>query len=251
MRKKYILFIDSGIGGISTLCSAIKKINNNYIYYADNLHAPYGKLSKTQIFTYLKNIISLLKQEYNISVVVLACNTATTSAINNLRESFKDITFIGTEPAVMLAKKLNYKKIACIATLATVKQEKYLELCNSLNAYVKHISMPNLATNIEKYFFNPSINNYIDILKDIFYIKSKITDCDCLVLGCTHYVMIKDILKKYISIPLIDGNNGVVNLLLKTQKSLEKSSVMIFLSNNSNELKQKYIKILNQTLAKT
>ena len=255
MRKDYILFIDSGIGGLSTLSTIIKHKKYRYIYYADNLHAPYGAINQQQIYEYLKNIINLATQKYSIPIVVLACNTATTAAIDKLREHFSNITFVGTEPAISLAKNLKYKNIACIATNSTIKQNRYWVLTNSLNIPIKSIAMQNLATKIEKYLLNQTIKNYFELLKDIFYVKSKIKECDCLVLGCTHYVLIKDLLKEYIHIPLIDGNTGVsntiTNLMSKRIDESTKNSLKIFLSNDTNELKQKYIKILKQTLAKT
>lgn len=250
MERNYILFIDSGIGGLSTLKTALKMIKANIIYYADNLHAPYGKHNKDEIFEYLKNIISLNLEKYKIKLVVLACNTATTSSIKSLRAYFKNITFIGTEPAIMLAKTLNFKNIACIATKTTIEQYKYEELCIKSNAHITSIPLPNFATAIENYFTSPTIYNKLEIIKTIFYIKSMLTDCDCLVLGCTHYVLIKEILKSYINIPLIDGNIGTCKMIEKLSKKSSKSTYKLCFSNYNPELKRKYIKILKQTLAK-
>lgn len=250
MKKNYILFFDSGIGGLSTLGKCMQNFNANYIYFADNLHAPYGKLSINQIYKNIKNIVEILLQKYNITTIVLACNTATTSAIKLLRNYFKKINFIGTEPAVMLAKNLNYKKIMCIATPVTVKQQKYTDLCDYVKILVKNVPLADFATNIEQFLLNNSIKDYLEISKTIYKLKAKLHKFDCLVLGCTHYVLIKDYLEKYIKIPIIDGNYGVCKRLINLEQNQSKSTLKILLSNEKAELKQKYIKILNQTLAK-
>ena len=125
MKKEYIVFIDSGIGGLTTLSESIKLINRDYIFFADNKHAPYGSHSKKDIYSYIKNIIDNLLQRYHINNIILACNTATTSAIEKLRLTYPNINIIGTEPAVNLANKYGLNSAFCIATPTTIKQQKY------------------------------------------------------------------------------------------------------------------------------
>lgn len=253
MKKQYILFIDSGIGGLSTLSETMKILKANYIYYADNLNCPYGSHTPNQIQNYLKNIISQLKQTYKIKIVVLACNTATTSSIDYLKKEFADIIFIGTQPAINLAVKY-YKKPLCIATPLTIKQKKYLSLVKKSNIEIKSIGLEHFAKDIEDYMITKTLEYKIKLIKDIFYLKSISKSFDCIILGCTHYALISDILAKHIKLPLINSNTeigeNVKSFASKIKLTTNKSSIKIILSSNNDLQKQKYIKILNQILAK-
>ena len=100
MDNRPICFFDSGIGG-STILKEVKKLlpNEDYIYYADSINNPYGKKTKEELFSIVDSVVlKLLK--YNPKVIVCACNTATEMVLNDIREKYPDITFIGTEPAV-------------------------------------------------------------------------------------------------------------------------------------------------------
>src|SRR5690606_35759737 len=96
-----ILVLDSGLGGISILNALQKKLpNENFIYFADYAFLPYGEKSEIEIKTRCKNIVEAFISQTHQSIpkaIVLACNTATASAISFLRASF-DIEFFGTEP---------------------------------------------------------------------------------------------------------------------------------------------------------
>ena len=238
----YILFIDSGIGGLTTLYQTQKLIKANYLYYADNLYSPYGNKAVDFIHNRLVSIVSSLIQKYPIKCVVLACNTATTTSISYLREHFPKITFIGTEPAVKMAIDQKFTSPAIIATPQTIKHLK----CSNLNKVACH----NLASNIENYFVDPNFKNKLALLKDIFNISNKIKQNDCLILGCTHYSFIKDYFTKTLNIKVLDGNQGVANQIrIKCKNSQSKTSLKIILSSKKNKELQNYKKILNQILA--
>lgn len=255
--KNYIMFFDSGIGGLSTLKESLNLFSSNYIYFGDKLHCPYGKRSKKEICSLLKEIIENMLKSYNIKIIVLACNTATTSAISFLRKQFPKITFIGTEPAIALAQKNGYKKILMVATNTTINQKKYKLLKKSVNAKIKSIGLEMLAKKIENYYENKSIFNNFELIKEIFYIKKYLKNYECLVLGCTHYSLIKDKFKRYIHKPIFDGNYGVAKMLTQIIakhysndfKQNAKSQVKMFISGKNNMQYQKYKKILNQILA--
>ena len=111
MKNEYILIYDSGIGGLTTFSNIIELCpKQNYIYFADTKNAPYGNKCKSELqLLILKNIKSLLKK-YNIKLIVLACNTATTSSILFLRKELP-IPIIGTEPNIKSPQNGNYKNI--------------------------------------------------------------------------------------------------------------------------------------------
>lgn len=254
MKKEYILFIDSGVGGLSTLAETIKLFPCNYIFYADNAHAPYGSHSKSEIYEYLKEIIDNLLKSYRIRLVVLACNTATTSSIEKLRKTFSNILFIGTEPAIKLASDLGYKNILCLATPLSSKQEKYIKLASLQSSSIFTLAIRDFANNIQHFKLYDSIQNYFNLIKNIALIKKYESKYDAIVLGCTHYVLVSDIIRKYLSRPLVDGNVGVAkninNICLKNQiKPINRTNIIFKCSNNCTLETQKYKKILSQILA--
>ena len=255
MKKDYILFIDSGIGGLSTLCKIYKTLPANYIYFADIKNAPYGNKSPDKIYECLKEIIISVSKKYNIKIVVLACNTATTTSINKLRDEFCKIHFVGAEPAIMLAYKLNYRHILCVATNSTIKQKKYQHLVSSLNADIKSLGLKSFAKNIEDYFCHKSIWAYFECLKIIYKIASKSSNFDCLVLGCTHYVFFQNLIKKITNKPTLDGNLGVFKQVcfwhakLNMNKSINSTLKFLF-SFNQKHSTQIYKKIFHEILAK-
>ena len=242
--RDYILFIDSGIGGLSTLAAAINQNKTNYIYFADNLYAPYGNKSETFLRNRLKIIIENLRKNYNISMVVLACNTATTTSIDFLREKFRNIIFIGTEPATKLAHDNCFLNPAIIATPQTINHLKHKNF--------QHLSLPckTLASLIENHFLVDSYYNRFKLAQVLCLINNKTKYCDCVILGCTHYSLINKYVSKITTKPVLDGNRGVANRVCSLCNNFSKlCSVKIILSNKNKVLKQKYKKILNQILA--
>lgn len=247
MITKPLVFIDSGMGGLSTLACYLKKENGDIIYFADNKFAPYGSLSKKQLKRRLKAIILDLKQRYKPAGFILACNTATTSSISYLRDSFRADTFIGTEPATNLAIKKGFKRNLLIATPQTIKNYKK-------HRYIKGLPLKNLAKNIENFLLDGSVISYYILLRDILYIKRMAYKFNSLILGCTHYALIKELLAKFIDIPMIDGNEGVSNEICRkftktSQTNTSQSKVKFEFSNNYARLKENYEKILKQILA--
>ena len=254
MKKDYILVIDSGIGGLSVLAQMLKLFYANFIYFADNKNCPYGARKRHEIVTFLTQIIDNLKQNYSIKIVVLACNTATTSAIEKLRNRYKDMIFVGTEPALRLANKSNFGRILAITTPTTACQTKYKNLQKQLDSSIKTIAMPHFASNIEQNLTNPTILNALRLKNDLFFIKNHAKNYDCIVLGCTHYAIIKDKIAQFTDIPLIDGSLGVACQTRKFQpcmhKQPTKKSKIIFMQSMQNSASiQIYKKILSQILA--
>ncbi len=255
MKKDYILFIDSGIGGLSTLAETMKKLPSNYIFYADNKHSPYGNHSKTEILIFLTKIIYQISKKYQISAVVLACNTATTSCVGILRKIFKNLTIIGTEPALKLAKNSGFYDILCLSTPTTARQMKYKQLKNSLNVNIKTLSLGSFASEIEEYFCTGSYFSYAKLLKTLCYICNNAQNFQCIVLGCTHYCLVQVQLFKLAAKSVINGNLGVQKQVLNVLKpnyfnNQNSPKVKFIFSNPTKFAKQNYKKILGQILAK-
>ena len=255
MQKEYILVIDSGIGGLSTLSEIYSKLPANFIYFADNKHAPYGNHTHDEIYKFLKEIIDSVCKKYKVVMVVLACNTATTSAIDKLRDEFLGIKFIGTEPAVKLAYNLNYKRILSVATPTTITTKKYKYLESSLNVCIKDLALSTFASSIEEYFVSRSIFARFVMQKNIYEIARKSRGSDCLCLGCTHYVFVKDKIKQTAKLPAFDGNFGVFKQVLFWHaklglKSEPQAHVKFLVTDQSRGTKEIYKKIFYEILAK-
>ena len=209
MNKKIGIF-DSGIGGTTTL-KEIQNIlpNEDIIYYADSKNNPYGSKTKEELELITSNIVDYLIKR-DIKIIVIACNTATTNCIDYLRNKYKDIIFIGTEPAIKVACDKNYKNILVLATPTTISSERTHELVNNNKKdYENFYLVPcnGLANAIER---NDTIK-IDELLKEILT-PYQDKNIDAIVLGCTHYPLIKNKIQSYFkNAQLIDGNKGVAN----------------------------------------
>ena len=250
--KNPIGLFDSGIGGISIL-EKLKQLlpNENFIYLADNQNCPYGSKSKKEIISLSKKNCEKLI-ELNCKIIIIACNTSTTNSIKKLREIIA-IPIIGIEPGLKPA--IHYtktKNIGILATEKTLGSKLFFETLNQNRIDDIHIheqidyelvnlieegshSKQNLYKILEKYLV-PMINKKID----------------CLLLGCTHYNHIKDIIEEIIpvDIKIVDTitpvNKRVLNILKSNNilnKSTKKRTIKIFYNGkklSSNYLDQEY-----------
>ena len=182
---------DSGVGGLSIAkCIAQQLPNENIIYVADSLHAPYGEKSVAFIIERVNYIAKLLLKK-GVKAIVIACNTATVNAIEQLRSQV-DIPIIGVEPAIKPAAKQSIsKKVAILATQATSENQRFNDLvalhrngadifiqpCPGLVEYIEQGQQHSKACNtLLKKYIEPLINK----------------DIDTLVLGCTHYPFVQN-----------------------------------------------------------
>jgi len=179
-----ILVIDSGLGGVSILNALQKKLpNEKFIYFADYAYLPYGEKSELEIQNRCVEIVSSLQKE-NVKAVVLACNTATASAISYLRSHFH-WEFFGTEPGIKPAAKESKLGIAVLATALTLQSAQFAKLLKQYanNAPVFALPAPELVTLVESGDFQSEkakkvIDSVLNNIKGEY---------DTLLLGCTHF----------------------------------------------------------------
>lgn len=210
-----IAFFDSGVGGLTVLNEALQQMpDENYIYYADTENAPYGIKTRDSV----RELIFKAADEISrmgIKALVIACNTATSIAIKDLREKY-DFPIIGMEPAVKPAVELNgrQKRIFVAATPLTLKEERFKDLVSKLDKdhIVDSIPLSRLVEFCENDIFDRDI--IIPYLKDQFSSLS-LENCSTLVLGCTHFPFYKDYFKQIFpaGTSIIDGNSGTVKRL--------------------------------------
>ena len=198
---------DSGIGGL-TILNVLKEIvpNEDYLYYTNNKNNPYGEKSDEELFNICSNVVNYLIN-HNCKLIVIACNTATTKCMKKLRDKYKDIVFVGTVPAIKVASDGNYKNTLVMATPATIESERTYELVrdnkrDDQNIYL--VSCSGLAHAIEV-----DDQDTIDSIIDNIYENYKDKNIDSIVLGCTHYPYIKDIIYSKFKCDLLDGSLGV------------------------------------------
>ncbi|MEG1705796.1 MAG: glutamate racemase [Clostridia bacterium] len=244
-------FFDSGLGGLTVLKESIKQLpNEEYIYLADNLNAPYGNKPKDIVKKYIfKNVQVLL--DNGVEAIVIACNTATAIAIDDLRKQYSNIKVIGTEPAVKpaieLVKNTNLK-VLIVATSLTIKEEKLKLLIKKLNAekIVDLLSLGKLVNYAESNNYNDEvIEKYLnDELKD-----KDINSYGVVVLGCTHFSIFRHNFENVFNknTKIIDGNIGIVNYLKKfVIKDKNKfGNVTILMTEETDDFKNSSKNILN------
>lgn len=259
-----VLFIDSGIGGLTTLKACVVKMPwLDFIYYADDKYSPYGNLSATQITSRLLKITHKFK---NVGVVVLACNTATACAVEELRSQLK-VPVIGIEPAIKPAAKVA-SKVLVLATPVTSGHYRLAKLCTGATCPIEIAPMPNLAKLVDGYYLHGDAMCGEEIINCLQMVKQQSQGASHIVLGCTHYVFISGLISKITGKQVCDGNEGVANELLKKLANLNalprlsqgkhnlvdkgniKYSYKRFkTSSRQPNLCKKYAKIFNQTLA--
>ena len=129
-NNKPVLFIDSGIGGIPYCADFMKKNRQEEVcYFADRVNFPYGPRGKEEIVSILTELTERLIKKLEPKIIVLACNTATVSAISLLRERFPATPFVGTVPAVKPAAKASHnEKVGVLGTALTIKEIHNLNL---------------------------------------------------------------------------------------------------------------------------
>lgn len=235
---------DSGMGGLSVLLEAQKQMPDvDFIYFGDSYHAPYGTKTVEAVLERSIEICNILLEQ-GVAGIVVACNTATSAAVVKLRQLFT-IPIIGMEPALKPAVENNKgKAIAVMATPMTLKEKKFMRLmeqvCTSQTVYT--IPAPKVVELVEK-----GITSGSDLLSYLVEIFSDYTilDIESVVLGCTHYVFIKEALKQVLGsqITIVDGNYGTIRQLIRKVayiKTDHKGSITILNTGGQSYIDQSY-----------
>lgn len=197
-NEKPIGVFDSGLGGLTVVKSILELMpQENIIYFGDTAHVPYGTRSKEQITEYVMNDVRFLNG-FDIKAVVIACNTADAVAKHKIEEKYPLPVFGAVEPAAGEAVKYTKNgKIGVIATNATVQSGAYEKAIHRFksDAVVITEACPLLVPLVENGRFLKGdivtenvISEYLEIMKK--------EEVDTLVLGCTHYPLLTDIIRE-------------------------------------------------------
>lgn len=210
---------DSGLGGLTVVQAMTKVIKGAEIFYvADTKNAPYGEKTPEQILQYSLNITKYLIDTHQIDALILACNTATSSAIKHLRQQYPELMIIGTEPGIKPAiENTKTGKVGVLATPATLKGEKYQELATALSS-VKSVELfeqacPGLVEQIEKGEMRSIktralLESWLDPMRE--------KNVDTIVLGCTHYPLVGELISDVMQcdVTLIHTGEAIAKHLL-------------------------------------
>ena len=259
MNNNPIGLFDSGVGGTS-IWKEIHHLlpNESTIYLADSINAPYGYKTVDEIISLsIKNTELLLKM--GCKIIVVACNTATTNAIEILREKF-DVPFIGIEPAIKpAALKSASKSIGILATKGTLNSILFSE---SLDEYKEHIKVTEVIGEglVPLIEMGKIDDSEINILLNKYLQPMLKKDIDYLVLGCSHYPYLIPQLKKILpkQVKIIDSGIAVANqtkiVLIQNNllaNSVRKPTLCFYTNTNSSTLEFLLNKNLNKISIQT
>ena len=239
-KEDYIAVFDSGVGGISVMRHLVKMLpGERLLYYGDSANAPYGTRSRQEVRDLTFAAAEKLLQQ-GLKALVIACNTATSAAINELREAYEDLIVIGIEPAIKLAAdRFPQGNVGVMATPMTLREEKFsqllLEYQEKACRFYK-IPAPDLVELVEAGKGN---SQEAEAMLRSLLLPYK-NQLDAVVLGCTHYPFASKALRRVLGPGpvLLDGGEGTAR---ETRRRLQAADLLqngtgeILITNSSQD----------------
>ncbi|GHV94324.1 glutamate racemase [Spirochaetia bacterium] len=193
MDTRPVLFLDSGIGGIP-YCRHFHRLYpaEPIVYLADRLHFPYGKRDRDELVAILSGLMEKIIRLVNPKIAVIACNTATVSALADLRSRFPGLPFVGTVPAVkpaVLATRTG--KVGVLGTERTIEDPYIRELASQYGngCEIVGIAAPELVEFVERRFLLAGENEKREQARN-YLNRFRAAGVDVLALGCTHFLFL-------------------------------------------------------------
>lgn len=206
---KKIGIVDSGIGGLPILDKIRQKYPKcDYIYIGDTVNFPYGNKTVDKVRKYLYRIIDYLVDE-GMDLIVVACNSASSTVVDDISKEF-EIPIIGSViPTVNAVVNAGLKKTAVLGTDMAINSNKFTELLSAENIESQGYICNDLVNYIEK-------NDYKKVIKETEKSLSMIDDSfDSVILGCTHFILIKGFIKQTTDLKVISPDEFLVEELMK------------------------------------
>lgn len=226
MSKKWILVVDSGNGGAWTL-SKIRNLlpNENYLFFMDKIHAPYGNKSKKFLMKITENSLKKIFRTFDIKMIVLACNTLSSICYDDLKSKFFDTPIIRIKP-ILDVKYFQNQPTLVLATKCTVRHNQEIKKYKNFdNIYVKGFGT--LAKKIDENIKTPDTLQGFLLKKLKRYKRKNIKN---IMLGCTHYNYIKNQIQTVFDEPInfFENSDMVANevnnvLKFSARKSRQKT----------------------------
>ncbi|HOO98396.1 MAG TPA: glutamate racemase [Bacteroidales bacterium] len=215
MKDRPIGIFDSGVGGL-TVAHAIRQLlpDESIVYFGDTAHLPYGDKSADSIIQYSRKITEFLLEK-DAKIILVACNSASASAYEVLKEEFPHTLILDViDPVVDYLAKKTYSKIGVIGTKRTISSGTYDKKIGEKikSAGVVSLATPLLVPMIEEGFIFDDISNAII---RTYLSNPCLTGIEALILGCTHYPIIKNQISKFFNfnIEVIDSAREVAQKL--------------------------------------
>ena len=223
-KNDYIALFDSGVGGISVLRQLVRVMpSERYLYLGDSANAPYGTKSREEVrrlsFAVAEKLIAR-----GIKALVVACNTAPSAAIEELRRAYPDLIVIGIAPALKVAAdRFPGGTLGVMATTMTLREEKFFHLLERVSDTCQVIKLP--APGLVELVAagkadSPEMDAFLQPLLAPY--RGKL---DALVLGCTHYPLASKAITRILGekTVLLDGGEGTAH---QTRRRLEEAGLL-------------------------
>jgi len=231
MNQLPIGIVDSGLGGYSIYHALQTRFpTSSWLFLADQIHAPYGDKSKEEIIEIMIGNVSWMRQ-LGIREVLLACNTASSNALDSLRHTFADMTFYGIID-VTVSPLSHQKRVGVLATEATVRS----------GAYTQSIAKSHPEMDVVEVSAKPLVG-LIESLSDVQVIEaylrsllSSLNSLDTLILGCTHYPIIKPVIESVFDVKTMDSIDPILHLF--STKTLAEGKSWVVTSKDPTYLKE-------------
>ncbi len=223
-REQPIGVFDSGVGGISVLRELVKVMpHEDYLYFGDSINAPYGtkELEVVRDLT-IKNIEYLMEQ--GAKSIVVACNTATSAAVADLRKMYPELPLVGIEPAIKPATTARPgSRVVVMATPMTLRNEKFQRLVARYQEQAQIVSLP--CPGLMEFVERGDLEGE-DMRKYLTELLYSVQDqkIDGIVLGCTHYPFARKMIQEIVGnqVTIYDGGEGTAR---EMQRRLEKADL--------------------------
>jgi glutamate racemase len=226
MDNRPVLFLDSGIGGFPYF-RRFRRNNpgERLVYVADREYFPYGPLDRPELVRRLEELLGRIVRRLDPKLVVLACNTATVSALAELRERFPALPFVGTVPAVKPAIRQSRKgHIGVLGTERTVGDPYITKLAAEAgpDCAVTAIAAPDLVEFVERRFAGSAVEERLAAV--LPYIgQFRRAGADAVVLGCTHFIFLLEDFKA--AAPDMSFHDSVEGVCCRAETLLEKGDL--------------------------
>ena len=227
-KNSYIAVFDSGVGGISVLRHLIRLMpQERFVYFGDSANAPYGSRSTQEVRELTLAAVQFLLTQYPLKALVIACNTATAAAVNDVRQAHPDLIVVGIEPALKVAAD-HYPggRVGVLATEVTLREEKFDTLLHRFdeNVTIYKIPVPGLVELVEQGKVDTPETEAL--LRRV--LAPYIGKLDAAVLGCTHYPFARRAISRVLGkdVVLLDGGEGTARETRETRRRLEKAGLL-------------------------
>ena len=231
-KHDFIAVFDSGVGGISVLRHLVRILpGERYVYYGDSANAPYVSRSTQEVRALTMAAVNKLLAEYPLKALVIACNTATAAAVNDVRAAHPELIVVGIEPALKVAADhFPGGRVGVLATEVTLREEKFDTLLHRFDEDVTiyKIPAPGLVELVEAGKVDTPETEAL--LKKV--LGPYLGKLDAVVLGCTHYPFAPNAIRRMLgdNVVLLDGGEGTAR---ETRRRLDLAGL---LENGSGEV---------------